>query len=59
MRSGTDEMERAAAAWRSRPSVAQSRTWNGDDALEYLDRLATLELMELRGRVIDIEIEHR
>jgi len=52
-------MEAAAAAWRSRPSVAQSRTWAPDDALDHLARQAWLYLQETRGQVIDIEIEHR
>lgn len=53
-RCGSDEMEHAAAAWRSRPS----RAMTGADALAALDRDAWLDMMEVRGRVISIEIEH-
>jgi hypothetical protein len=31
---------------------------DGTDALDHLDRMAWLELAEVRGRVIDIEIRH-
>ena len=50
----TPEMERAASAWRSRPSVAAARTSDGEAALEHLEMRAWLELW---GAVI--EVEHR
>jgi hypothetical protein len=59
MRSGSAEAESAAAAWRSRPSVAAARTMPGRAALEIIERGAWLDMMEARGRVIDVEIEHR
>ena len=56
---GSAEMERAAAAWRARPSVAQARTISGAAALATLERAAWLELAEAAGELIDIVIEHR
>lgn len=56
---GSAEMERAATRWRSRPSVAQSRTMTGHAALDHLERQAWLDMVEARGMVIDLEIEHR
>jgi hypothetical protein len=53
------EMEAAAERWRSRPSVAQGRAMTGSAALEIMENRAWLELMDLRGITIDLEIEHR
>jgi hypothetical protein len=53
------EAEVAALAWRARPSVAAARTMPGRAALEHLELRALLEMQEARGRVIDVEIEHR
>jgi len=57
-RGGSPEMEAAAASWRTRPSVAAARTLAGSVALDHLERGAWLDMMEARGRVIDLEIEH-
>ena len=58
-RCGSAEMEAAAAAWRSRPSIAAARTLTGQAALEVLERGAWLEQARAYGDVISIEIEHR
>jgi hypothetical protein len=47
-------MELAAAAWRSRPSVAQRRMLTGAAALEHLEMRRWLELWGAA-----IEVEHR
>ena len=59
LRSDSIEAETAAERWRSRTSVAQSRTLTGEAALDHLDRQAWLDYQEARGRVLEIEIEHR
>lgn len=55
---GSPEMESAALRWRSRGSVAQSRTWQGDDALDALERAELLDYQAAAGALIDVQIEH-
>ena len=59
LRAGSEEMTRAALRWRSRPSVAVSRTLAGEVAYDQLERAAWLAMQEARGELIDIEISHR
>jgi hypothetical protein len=58
-RADSIEMELAAERWRSRPSVAQSRTMTGAAALDALEHRAQLDAQRAYGDVIDIRIEHR
>jgi len=39
-------------------SVAQARAWDGDAALDHLERLEWLDYQEARGQLLDIEISH-
>lgn len=55
---GSPEMEAAAFRWRSRPSVAQSRTWDGADALAHLEAQSWLDMQEARGELISVMVEH-
>ena len=55
-RAGSPEMAACAAAYRSRPSVAQARTLSGADALAALERRAWLDYAEAAG---DVEFSHR
>lgn len=57
MRAGSPEAEMAAS--RHFLGIPQNRTMPGQAALDHLEMRARSWLMELRGDVIDIEIEHR
>lgn len=54
-RCGTAEMEAAAAHWRSRPSVAASRSMTGQDAVDVLERDAWLAFLSAAGELYDLE----
>ena len=54
---GSDAMEAAALAWRSRHSVAAARTFGGRDALAALERRAWLDFQEA-ATAVEFVIEH-